>query len=90
VQQRGVQLGMTFLDGTNICAHHKAEGAANKRLSSAERDVREALGRSRGGFGTKACVVADGLGRAVDFVLAPGQAHEFPRPPPCSTTSPTF
>jgi transposase len=27
VQQRGVALGMAFLDGTNIRAHHKAAGA---------------------------------------------------------------
>jgi transposase len=27
VQQRGVSLGMTFIDGTNIRAHHKAAGA---------------------------------------------------------------
>src|SRR3954471_15528359 len=26
-QERGVQLGMTFLDGTSIRAHHKAAGA---------------------------------------------------------------
>ena len=31
VQERGVQLGMTFLDGTNIRAHQKAAGAAKKR-----------------------------------------------------------
>jgi len=30
VQERGVQLGMTFLDGTSIRAHHKAAGAARK------------------------------------------------------------
>jgi hypothetical protein len=29
-QERGVQLGMTFLDGTNIRAHQKAAGAAQK------------------------------------------------------------
>src|SRR5215207_4601968 len=29
-QERGVQLGMTFLDGTSIRAHHKAAGAAQK------------------------------------------------------------
>ena len=29
-QGRGVQLGMTFLDGTSIRAHHKAAGAARK------------------------------------------------------------
>ena len=68
VQKQGVQLGMTFLDGTSIRAHHKA----------AERDHREALGRSRGGYGTKACVICDAIGRAVAFVLAPGQAHELP------------
>ena len=28
VQERGVQLGMTFLDGTSIRAHQKAAGAA--------------------------------------------------------------
>src|SRR4051794_24726038 len=27
----------------------------------------------------KACVIADGLGRAVAFILAPGQAHELPQ-----------
>ena len=40
--------------------------------------MREALGRSRGGYGTKACVITDGAGRAVRFALAPGHAHELP------------
>ncbi len=30
VQERGIELGMTFLDGTNIRAHAKAAGAAKK------------------------------------------------------------
>jgi transposase len=30
VQERGVQLGMTFLDGTNVRAHKKAAGARRK------------------------------------------------------------
>ena len=30
VQERGVQLGMVFLDGTNIRAHQKAAGAAKR------------------------------------------------------------
>src|SRR4051794_36426183 len=30
VQARGVQLGMTFLDGTSIRAHHKAAGAEKR------------------------------------------------------------
>ena len=29
-QEQGVQLGMTFLDGTSIRAHQKAAGAARK------------------------------------------------------------
>ena len=29
-QERGVQLGMTFLDGTSVRAHQKAAGAASK------------------------------------------------------------
>jgi transposase len=30
VQERGVDLGMAFLDGTSIRAHHKAAGAPKK------------------------------------------------------------
>lgn len=37
----------------------------------------EALGRSRGGLGTKVIGVCDAAGRLVDFLLAPGQAHEL-------------
>ncbi|EFH10522.1 hypothetical protein HMPREF0731_3226 [Pseudoroseomonas cervicalis ATCC 49957] len=70
-------LGMSFLDSTSMRAHHNAEGA-EKRAHGRERDWREALGRSRGGYGTTACVIADGRGRAIAFALAPGQAHELP------------
>src|SRR5689334_8493385 len=56
-------------------------GRGKKGINSKERDVREALGRSRGGYGTKACVIADGRGRAIAFALAPGQAHELPLAP---------
>ena len=81
VQQRGVALGMAFLDGTTIRAHQKAAGADKRGADGEQRDRREALGRSRGGYGTKACVMADGRGRAVAFALAPGQAHELPMAP---------
>src|SRR5215218_10544565 len=57
-------------------------GRGKKGATSTARDEREALGRSRGGYGTKACVIADGLGRAVAFILAPGQAHELPHAVP--------
>ena len=30
VQERGIQLGMVFLDGTSVRAHQKAAGAAKK------------------------------------------------------------
>ncbi len=81
VQERGLQLSMTVLDGTNIRARHKAAGAA-KTDAPAQRDHREALGRSRGGYGTKASVLADSLGRAIAFMLAPGQADELPHAVP--------
>ena len=55
--------------------------ARPKGGSSAQRDAHEALGRSRGGYGTKACVIADASGRAIGFALAPGQAHELPLAP---------
>src|ERR671916_1099779 len=56
-------------------------GRRKRGADSEQRDRREALGRSRGGYGTKACVIADGRGRAVAFALAPGQAHELPMAP---------
>jgi transposase len=37
----------------------------------------EALGRSRGGLGTKIVGVCDAAGRLLDFVLIPGHGHEL-------------
>ncbi|GAA4502466.1 hypothetical protein GCM10023158_30480 [Gluconacetobacter tumulicola] len=34
VQERGQALGMVFLDGTNIRAHHKAAGAKKKETAA--------------------------------------------------------
>jgi hypothetical protein len=92
-QGRGVELGMAFLDGTAIRAHAKAAGARPRarpkrgELAPAgpPRGARtlargRSLPRARPG-GTKACVVADGRGRAVAFAPAPGQAHELPLAP---------
>src|SRR3954465_8241535 len=58
-QARGVEPGLACRAGTSVRAHHKAAGAPKDGGTSHERDRREALGRSRGGFGTKACVIAD-------------------------------
>ena len=44
--------------------------------------MREALGRSRGGYGTKACMICDGRGLPIAFRLVPGQAHELPQAGP--------
>src|SRR4029453_12424862 len=59
----------------------KSRWRGKKGGSSAQRDQREALGRSRGGFSTKASVIVDGSGRAIGFALAPGRATELPRAP---------
>jgi hypothetical protein len=63
---------------THLCAGVAWRGA---RRAPAERDGREAPGRPRGRFGTEACVIADGAGRAVALAVAPGQAHELPIAP---------
>jgi transposase len=47
------------------------------RVSRSNGNNTEALGRSRGGFGSKIVGVCDAAGRLVDFVLVPGQAHEL-------------
>ena len=47
VQEQGVQLGMTFLDGTSIRAHQKAAGAAKK----AARQRSETIARHMAGLG---------------------------------------
>ncbi|MFC7555394.1 IS5 family transposase [Pseudoroseomonas wenyumeiae] len=80
VQQQGVALGMTFSTApTSVLTTRQR--VQKKGAHGRERDLREALGRSRGGYGTKACVIADGRGRAIAFALAPGQAHELPLAP---------
>ena len=64
------------------CCRGGGGRAIHKGGSGEGRDRREALGQSRGGFGTKVVVMADGRGRALAFQLAPGQAHELPHTEP--------
>jgi len=71
VQKRHPELNPTLLGQEQQPLPHAQVGPADEGLS-----------RSRGGYGTKACVIADGLGRAVAFILAPGQAHELPHAVP--------
>ena len=85
VQERhGTELGMVFLDGTVIRAHQKAAGARKEGLTPEASAEAQALGRSRGGYGTKGHVLADARGRAIAFVITPGQAAggRRRRPPP--------
>lgn len=61
------------MDGTVIRAHACAAGAEN---SSAEA---EALGRSKGGFGSKVHALCDALGMPMKFILTGGQEAECKR-----------
>ena len=79
MQERcGPALGMVFLDGTVIRAH-KAAGARKDGRTTAESAAVQALGRSRGGYGRKGHVLADASGRAIGFLLTPGQEAELPQ-----------
>jgi transposase len=59
-----------MMDSTVIRAHQHAAGAKG---SSAEA---EALGRSRGGFGTKIHLSCNGLGEPLKIILTPAQNHD--------------
>lgn len=64
-----------YVDGSVVRAHVSAAGARGGQQH-------EALGRSRGGFGTKIHVRAEGGGKPMLFVLSGGERHEaaFLRP----------
>ena len=75
----GLALGMVFLDGTVVRAHPKAAGARKEGRTANDSADTQALGRSRGGYGTKGHVLADAGGRAIGFLLTPGQDAELPQ-----------
>src|SRR5215207_7048074 len=56
-----------FVDATGVRAHQHAAGA---------RRSEQALGRSRGGFGTKVHVRAERSGKPLVFALTGGERHE--------------
>jgi transposase len=62
-----------------IRAHQKAAGARKEGRTPEVSAAAQALGRSRGGHGTKGHVLADAGGRAIGFVITPGQAAELPQ-----------
>ncbi|MDD1651010.1 MAG: IS5 family transposase [Methylococcaceae bacterium] len=64
-------LPSVLIDSTVIRAHPCAAGGAGSHAEA------EALGRSRGGFGTKIHAITDALGNPLDFVLTGGQASDI-------------
>lgn len=60
-----------LIDTTVVRAHPCAAGAALRDA------VKEALGRSRGGFSTKIHALTDALGNPLAFVLTAGQAADI-------------
>lgn len=64
-------LQTVFIDSTIVRAHPCAAGAAHSRAQE------EALGRSRGGFTTKAHALTDALGYPLDSVLSGGQESDI-------------
>jgi transposase len=52
-------------------------GRGEKKADGTGGQGEQALGRSRGGFGTKAHVRVNGLGLPTQFVLTPGQAADI-------------
>lgn len=64
-------LQSVFIDSTVIRAHPCAAGAVRSNAEA------EALGRSRGGFGTKIHAITDALGNPLNFVLTGGQASDM-------------
>jgi transposase len=61
-----------ILDSTIIRAHPHAAGARKNSDGSGGQDE-QALGRSRGGFGTKIHTIVSGLGLPVVFIVSAGQ-----------------
>jgi transposase len=62
------------IDGTLVRAHRCAAGAGE--TGGPEEPSDHALGRSRGGFGTKAHLVVDAAGLPLHVHLTGGQVHE--------------
>ena len=58
------------------CASEQTD-TLSLRFNRNDGDDKQALGRSRGGLSSKIVGVCDAVGRLVDFVLVPGQAHEL-------------
>ncbi|QXB28396.1 IS5 family transposase [Aeromonas sp. FDAARGOS 1405] len=67
-----IDFDLWCIDGSNVRASKDAAGARKKNTP-----VNQALGRSRGGFGSKIHLVTDGNGLPLGFCLSPGQSAEI-------------
>jgi transposase len=65
------------VDTTIVRASRAAAGARRSRVPEEPSD--HALGRSRGGFGTKVALVCDGRGTPLAVQVGPGQEHDLQR-----------
>jgi transposase len=65
-------------DSTVVRAH---PGAAGAPAPGQALPANQALGRSRGGFGTKIHFVVNGIGNPIRAILTPGQAGDAPQVP---------
>ena len=57
---------------------HPGSSAGGRGTAKKGGQEAQALGRSRGGFGTKIHAVVDALGLPVRFILGPGQQNDMP------------
>ncbi|MFD1690833.1 IS5 family transposase [Azotobacter chroococcum] len=71
VLTRDADLQHVCIDSSIVRANACAAGAANSTAAQ------EALGRSRGGFGSKIHALTDALGLPIRFMLTPGQAADI-------------
>ncbi|MHC5053588.1 MAG: IS5 family transposase [Planctomycetota bacterium] len=76
-EQGKIDWELFCVDGSSVRAHRAAAGAKKGGLARPPRMSEDhALGRSRGGWGTKLHIVTDGQGTPLAIRLTPGQAHE--------------
>lgn len=73
-RRRGLDHAVWCADTTVVRASRAAGGAATH---PAGEPADHALGRSRGGFGTKVSLVCDGRGTPLAAHVAPGQQHDL-------------
>jgi transposase len=71
---RRLDFDLWCIDGSSIRASRAAAGARRRPVAGEPKD--QALGRSRGGFGTKLHLIVDGHGIPPAASISPGQAHE--------------